>query len=127
QFLKSCLRSALFLTVYVVVGITVPCLARRWVTRDPRWIYFLNGLAAGVAVLIEAPGRQLELALYVFPRALESWWKLFAKKGYVRNVPHSDILLFMLSMGSLMTLYQNEKDTINSHYLSVMTRFFGQN
>jgi hypothetical protein len=59
QFVKSCLRSALFLTTYVVIGITVPCLLRRWITRDPRFIYFLNGLAAGTAVLIEAPGRQL--------------------------------------------------------------------
>lgn len=49
------------------------------------------------------------------------------KHGYARNVPHGDVWLFMLSMGTLMTLYQNEKDTISPHYLGVMTRFFGNN
>jgi hypothetical protein len=58
---------------------------------------------------------------------MESLWKTGIKNGWVKNVPHGDILLFMASMGSLMTLYQNEKDTISSHYLGVMTRFFGQN
>lgn len=69
----------------------------------------------------------LELGLYCLPRALESIWKTALKNGYVKNIPHGDILMFMASMGTLMTLYQNDKDTINSHYLSVMTRFFGQN
>lgn len=69
----------------------------------------------------------LELGLYCLPRGLESFWQTMIKNGKVKNVPYGDVLLFMASMGTLMTLYQNEKDTINSHYLSVMTRFFGQN
>ncbi|KAI8064784.1 uncharacterized protein B0P05DRAFT_554256 [Gilbertella persicaria] len=127
KFSISCLRSALFLTMYVVMGLSTPCTLRRVTGRDAPWIYAATGAVAGSMVAIEAPGRQLELGLYCLPRALESFWKTLLKSGKVRNIPHGDILLFMTSMGTLMTLYQNEKDTINSHYLSVMTRFFGQN
>lgn len=113
----------------------------------------LTGLVCGSMTMIEARGRQLgkkllgvhrsiglhlheltnffifssELGLYCLPRALESWWKCMVKWGYARNVPHGDVILFMGAMGSLMTLYQTEPDTINRHYLSVMTRFFGRN
>lgn len=89
--------------------------------------YVLNGLLAGSMTVIEVPGRQLEIGLYCLTRAIESFWKTLVKTGYAKNIPHGEIPLFMLSMGTLMTLYQNEKDTINPHYLSLMTRFFGQN
>ncbi|KAL7317587.1 hypothetical protein PS15m_003925 [Mucor circinelloides] len=127
KFTISCLRSALFLTMYVVMGLSTPCWLRRLTGTDRPWIYAATGAVAGSMVFIEAPGRQLELGLYCLPRALESLWKTLLKNGQVKNMPHGDILLFMASMGTLMTLYQNDKDTINSHYLSVMTRFFGQN
>ncbi|KAG0273531.1 hypothetical protein BGZ95_010662, partial [Linnemannia exigua] len=87
--------------------------------------YILNGLVAGTAVLIEAPGRQMELALYCLPRALETSWKLMMKRGLVRNIKNGDIALFSASMGVLMTLYQNEPSVINKHYLTVLTRIFG--
>ena len=69
----------------------------------------------------------IELGLYCLPRAIESWWMLAVKYGYARNIRNGDVALFMLAMGTLMTMYQNDKDTISSHYLSVMTRFFGHN
>lgn len=78
-------------------------------------------------MLIEAPGRQMELALYCLPRALETSWKLLMKRGLVRNIKNGDIALFSASMGVLMTLYQNEPSVINKHYLTVLTRIFGRN
>ncbi|GAB5586108.1 hypothetical protein Unana1_01008 [Umbelopsis nana] len=127
RFVKSCLRSALFLSCYVTIGFSTPCAVRPVVDKERHWIYVLTGLVCGSMTMIEARGRQLELGLYCLPRALESWWKCMVKWGYARNVPHGDVLLFMGAMGSLMTLYQNEPDTISRHYLSVMTRFFGRN
>ncbi|KAG0209487.1 hypothetical protein BGX33_005487 [Mortierella sp. NVP41] len=89
--------------------------------------HLLNGILAGFAVLIEAPGRQMELALYCLPRALETTWKLLLKRGLVRNIPYGDIALFSASMGVMMTLYQNDPGVINKHYLTVLTRVFGRN
>ncbi|RUO96091.1 hypothetical protein BC936DRAFT_142649, partial [Jimgerdemannia flammicorona] len=127
RFLQSTFRSALFLTCYVTFGMATPCVVRPAINREGHLIYVLAGVVAGVMVLVEAPGRRLELGLYCLPRALESFWRCMVKWGYARNVPHGDVLLFSAAMGVLMTLYQNEPDTIGPHYLSVMTRFFGRN
>ncbi|KAF9171968.1 hypothetical protein BGX21_010598 [Mortierella sp. AD011] len=127
RYTKSTLRSCLFLAVYVLAAFYVPCLSRRILGRESNLNYLLNGVVAGFAVLIEAPGRQMELALYCLPRALETAWKLMMKRGLVKNVPFGDIALFSASMGVVMTLYQNEPNMINKHYLSVLTRAFGRN
>ncbi|KAF9208510.1 hypothetical protein BGZ49_008594 [Haplosporangium sp. Z 27] len=127
HFIKSTLRSCMFLTLYVLAAFYVPCISRRILGRESNLNYIFNGIIAGFAVLIEAPGRQMELALYCLPRALETTWKLMQKRGLVKNVPFGDIALFSASMGVVMTLYQNEPNMINKHYLSVLTRVFGRN
>ncbi|KAG0307448.1 hypothetical protein BGZ98_000238 [Dissophora globulifera] len=127
RYVKSTLRSCLFLTAYVLAAFYVPCISRRIFQRETNINYLLNGLVAGFAVLIEAPGRQMELALYCLPRALETTWKLLLNRKLVRNIPHSEIALFCGSMGVMMTLYQNEPSVINKHYLTVLTRVFGRN
>ncbi|GJJ74702.1 hypothetical protein EMPS_07060 [Entomortierella parvispora] len=127
RYVKSTLRSVMFLTVYVLAAFYVPCLMRRVLQRESNLIYLFNGIVSGFAVLIEAPGRQMELALYCLPRALETTWKLLLKRGLVKNIPHGDIALFSASMGVMMTLYQNEPSVINKHYLTVLTRIFGRN
>ena len=48
-------------------------------------MYVVNGLVAGSMVLIEVPGRRLELGLYCLPRAVESLWNAYVKAGYVKN------------------------------------------
>ncbi|KAG0030497.1 hypothetical protein BGZ82_007404 [Podila clonocystis] len=127
RYVKSTLRSCLFLSVYVWAAFYSPCLLRRILGRETRATYIVNGLIAGLSVLIEAPGRQMELALYCLPRALETSWKLLAKRRVVRNMPHGDIALFCASMGVMMSIYQNDPSVINKHYLSVLTRVFGRN
>ncbi|KAI8369438.1 uncharacterized protein BYT42DRAFT_584481 [Radiomyces spectabilis] len=127
KFAISCLRSGLFLTMYVTMGLGSACTFRRIFEKERHWMYVLVGVVGGSMTLFEARGRQLELGLYCLPRAMEAFWKTMEKQGRIRNVRHGEIWLFMASMGVLMTLYQNEKDTISPHYLSVMTRFFGHN
>ncbi|KAJ1540095.1 hypothetical protein HK405_012003, partial [Cladochytrium tenue] len=72
--LRSTARSALFLTCYCTAANYLPCCARRWIGRDYMWMYYVNGLVSGAMVLIEAPGRRLELGMYCLPRAIESLW-----------------------------------------------------
>ncbi|KAF9583061.1 hypothetical protein BGW38_010333 [Lunasporangiospora selenospora] len=127
RYVRSTLRSCIFLAVYVTTAFFAPCVLRRVLRKESRFIYLFNGILSGLAVLIEAPGRQMELALYCLPRALETTWKLLLKRGFVRNIPNGDIALFCASMGVMMTLYQNDSSVINKHYLTVLTRVFGRN
>ncbi|KAI8061122.1 hypothetical protein BC940DRAFT_137480 [Gongronella butleri] len=127
KFAKSCTRSSFFLAMYVAMGFAAPCALRPIIGKERHWIYLSPGLVGGAMVMFEAQGRQLELGLYCLTRAMEGWWRTMVKNGHVKNVPHGDTLLFMLAMGTMMTIYQNDRDQIASHYLSILTRFFGNN
>ncbi|KAG5462133.1 MAG: hypothetical protein BJ554DRAFT_5571, partial [Olpidium bornovanus] len=69
-------------------------------------LYFVNGILAGLAVLIEPRKKRLELGLYCLPRALESAWKCGIEWGWLRNVAGGELIYSSLSMGVLMSLYQ---------------------
>ncbi|ORX61843.1 hypothetical protein DM01DRAFT_1331315 [Hesseltinella vesiculosa] len=127
KFVKSCARSSFFLAMYVSMGFATPCAIRPFTGKERHWIYLFPGLLGGAMVIFEAHGRQLELGLYCLTRAMEAWWRTMVKNGYAKNIRHGDTLLFMLSMGTMMTIYQTDKDLIASHYLSILTRFFGKN
>ena len=90
----------------------------RWVFTIKRTVHYNQHLTV-FCLLIEN-------ALYCTARAVESVWALALKNGHVKNVPHGDIFVFMLSMGFLMPVYQHDKEVIGSTYLNVMTRLFGE-
>ncbi|KAJ3099529.1 hypothetical protein HDU97_002972 [Phlyctochytrium planicorne] len=127
QFIKSTLRSTLFLTAYVTMSWCAPCYLRRAFGKESIWMYYVNGLMAGAMVLIEAPGRRLELGMYCLPRALESLWNCGVGYGWWRHVPHGEGIYFCLATGVLMTLYQKDPASIHDGYRKVMYRFFGIN
>ena len=57
-------------------------------------MFWLNGLLAGLAVLIEAKHRRGELAMYVLPKGLESAWVAARGKGLVfRTGKHGSALV----------------------------------
>ncbi|KAF9425418.1 hypothetical protein BGZ94_007535 [Podila epigama] len=124
---KSTLRSALFLTLYVFSCCNGPCLMRRVLGRERKFTYAFGGIMAGPAVLLEATGRQMELALYIGLRAIETSWNLMVKHGYAKNIVNGEIALFCGSMGVIMSIYQNNPSVIGKHYNMVLTRLFGRN
>ena len=126
-FIKSTLRSVLFLTMYVMTSWSTPCLFRNLRGKDEKWMYYVNGLLAGSMVLIEQPGRRLELGMYCLPRAIESLWNGWVSKGYVKDVPYGEAIYFSLSTGVLMSLYQQDPGSIHAGYRKFMYRFFGLN
>jgi len=125
--LKSVLRSSVFLTSYCTIAWAAPCFFRNMFKRDERWMYFVNGLMSGFCVVIEAPSRRLELALYVLPRAVESLWNVCSKYGLVRSVPNGEAIVFMIGTSIITTLYQQDPESIDDHYRKVITRFLGVN
>ncbi|KAJ3108994.1 hypothetical protein HK100_003371, partial [Physocladia obscura] len=75
--------------------------------------YYVNGMLCGATVLIEAPGRRLELGLYCLPRALESLWNCGVKWGWWRHIPNGELIYFSFMTGILMTLYQKDPASIH--------------
>ena len=135
---KSILQSTLFLSLYVTSAWALPCLLRRIVGRDQKWMYYFNGICAGSMVLIEQPGRRLELGMYCLPRAIESLWNSWVSKGYCKNINNGssslinnlflgESLYFSLACGIMMSLYQFEPGSIHKAYRSILHRLYGIN
>lgn len=126
SMILSTLRSVLFLSCYVTTAWSLPCLLRVIWGKDERWMYYskryisyhtVNGILAGCMVLIEQPGRRLELGMYVLPRALES---LFLAKW--EGIRYGETIYFSLATGILMSLYQNDPGSIHPGKASSFSR-----
>ncbi|RKP26232.1 hypothetical protein SYNPS1DRAFT_14468 [Syncephalis pseudoplumigaleata] len=127
RFIKSTLRSSLFLSSYVTMAWIVPCVLRYTFKRERIWFYYLNGILSGLCAIIDAPGRRIELGMYCLPRALESFWKCGVQWGWWRNIKNAEVVYFSMAMGILMSIYQTAPESIQGGYRDVMTRCFGKN
>jgi len=112
-------RSTVFLASFVSLYQLVICLHRKVSSKDQRFIYFFAGIVSSLSILFEKKGRRSELALYVLPRALDSWYIQLYEKKWLGSVPGGELILFCLSMGGLMYFFHNEPDTMSSalHWL----------
>ncbi|KAI6214661.1 hypothetical protein M3Y94_00294900 [Aphelenchoides besseyi] len=69
--------------------------------------YMAGFVGSLVAILLEEPKRQSMLTLYLTNLASESVFLQLRNRGYVRNLPHGQSLLFSIGLGVLM--YFKEK------------------
>ena len=123
----SSLRSSMFLTAYVTVALSTPCIFRKIFGSDKPWQYFFSGFLSGAMVFIEVPGRRLELALYCLPRAVESAWNCGVKWKYWNNLHGGEAFYFSIASGILMCLYQQDPESIHEGYRKIMLRLIGVN
>jgi hypothetical protein len=110
--LAGMVRSTLFLTWFVTSYQGAICVMRQFVRNEHRFQYFVAGLVASLAILIEKKSRRSELALYVLPRAMESLYLLLLDRGFVPHVPFGEVLLFASSVSGLMFFYDHRADRI---------------
>lgn len=141
SYLKTTARSTLFLTIYVTIVWATPCFSRNLFGTERRLGYYMNGAMAGLAVMLESPGRQLELAYYCLPRAMESLWREGITRGYWKPLQiykalgmagaqkgsGGEVGFFVLATGVLMALYQMERGDVSGVYRKMLTRLFGVN
>ena len=74
-------------------------------TAQPQRVIVLKstiGLVASGSILIEKKSRRSELALYVMPRAVDSFVLALTKRRWVPSVKFGEVILFSLCMGGLM-------------------------
>ncbi len=76
-------------------------------------------------VILEQKPRRIELALFVLSHALRSTWRTLVEMGVVRNVPHANVWLFVISMGVIMHSYISHPSLLRRTYLSMFRWFFG--
>ncbi|KAJ2847749.1 hypothetical protein GGI22_005892, partial [Coemansia erecta] len=124
---KSSARSSVFFTLIVLAIINGSCVVRSLLGHDSFYGYLFTGAVSGLTVLIEAPSRRTELAMYCFLRAIENVWDVGVKRNWWKHIRHAEVALFSAAMGIMMTIYQNDPTTIGITYHSILTRIFGKN
>eukprot|EP01097_Dermamoeba_algensis_P010098 TRINITY_DN730_c0_g1_i1.p1 TRINITY_DN730_c0_g1~~TRINITY_DN730_c0_g1_i1.p1 ORF type:complete len:271 (-),score=56.92 TRINITY_DN730_c0_g1_i1:240-1052(-) len=79
--LQSVLRSVAFISSFVGLQQTLFCLHRKFFKEDSSRTYFFFGLISSFcSIWLEEKGKREELALYVLPRALDSFLTILLSK-----------------------------------------------
>jgi hypothetical protein len=81
---------------------------RNLAARDHKLMYWLAGLVASGAILIERKPRRAELALYVLPRAADSLYQIMVHHRLLARLPQGEAVLFAAGMGVLMYFYERK-------------------
>ncbi|KAF4139375.1 hypothetical protein GN958_ATG11276 [Phytophthora infestans] len=118
----AALCSSAFLTSYQTAVKLVVCTARNAFHRDLAATSLAAGVASGGALFFEHTKRRFELMLYCFPRALDIVWQLLKRRGLVRYVKHSEVVLFCLYMSLIMS---SPARYFKPTYLRILRFIFG--
>ena len=116
---KDIVRSALFISVYIASFQFFCCFSRNIRQRTDKWNVIFASFLCSFSVLIEHSRRRTELALYLFPRFLESLFLYLQKKKLVKAIPNGEVLVFATAMGIIMYSMHFEVENINSNYLNI--------
>eukprot|EP00249_Psilotum_nudum_P016617 c25909_g1_i1 orf=451-2100(-) len=123
---KGAVRSTSFISAFVGIYQGIVCLQRRIVTKDHKFVYWFAGAAAALSVLIEKKSRRAELALYVFPRAADSWWYILVNRHLLPDIKYAEVALFCLCMGGIMYYLEHEPSTMAPFLRGLIRRFLSR-
>lgn len=88
----------------------------------------IGTLPTGLALAIEKKSRRIEISLYCFARAVESFFICTRDAGYLPeslNLKRADVVIFSISTAIIMHCYEQEREVFRSKYLNVLDWVFG--
>ncbi|CAG8495434.1 8895_t:CDS:10 [Funneliformis mosseae] len=113
------IRSSTFLATFVASYQSHICLHRNIIKYfnvkwDSKYLYWWAGFSSALAIFIEHKNRRADLALYVLPKAAESWYKIMCQKNWIFELHRTaDVWFFSVAMGIIMTAYQHEPESLS--------------
>jgi len=113
-FMENMVRSCVFLAGYCSAAWYSACLVHRILPKVgvSRLSLMLHTWIAGLFVMLERPGRQVELALYCSTYALDSVYKFFKTTELGKTFRLPLRLIIVLSMSALAHCYYNQPSFI---------------
>lgn len=69
----------------------VICMHRKVASKDHKLVYWVAGGISALSVLLEKKSRRGELALYVLPRACDSWWYILVNRHLLPNIKNAEV------------------------------------
>lgn len=124
RIIFNIMRSSLFLGVYCSVAWLAFCFAQKMSNvQGPTWVRYHIALS-GLACLIEAKSRRIELAMYCAPHALSCAVNEAIKYNklplWLIKLKYHDIFIFCLASAIMAFCFRNEPKSIRSSFLFLM-------
>jgi hypothetical protein len=85
----------------------------------------LPGFLTCLSLFAEDKKRRVELALYVLPKAMDSFWSIGRRKGYIPRIPQGDLVLASSGLAMVMGCYRNQPDKLSGLVRSLLYQFTG--
>lgn len=127
------LKSGAFLATFVTLYQYQICMHRQWVIKNGfRWnskyLYYLAGFFCSYpSIFLEDKKRRSELALYVLPKAIQSFYLIAYSHHWIFKLKYFEVLMASTAMGIIMSFYQQEPDVLSSFVRKIMFQFFQKN
>lgn len=121
-------RSSLFLSAYCSSAWMWTCVLFRILKKCSIPLVAMGTFPTGLALAIEKKSRRMEISLYCFARAIESFFTCMADAGLLpesKKVKRADVIVFSLSTAIIMHCYAREREVFRSKYLNVLDWVFG--
>ncbi|CAD8112016.1 unnamed protein product [Paramecium sonneborni] len=119
-------KSVLFVSLYVAICKYALCKLKNIRQKVDGLNPALAASVACSALFLESEGRRQEIALFIFPKSLETAWRLLKKRGYVSSIKGWELFLFGLAMGIINYFYHYDDAAIKSTYLTIFKNFWGK-
>ena len=126
SFTNAC-RSSVFLGVFVSLYQAMTCVHRNVILYTPikfesKFLYYIYGLICSTSIFIEHKNRRSELALYVFPKSVESLYHVLYQRKWMIRVPYFEVGMFSVGMGLLIGFFQTEPQIISNFVFRLFWR-----
>ena len=118
------ITSSLFVASYVALFWYFMCISKNCRHRTDKYNIIIASAISSLAILFEPSKRRTELALYLFPRFLESIWMYLKRNNYVKPIVNGEIIIIAISLGIIMSCYKMD-EKLDSRYLNIFKKFLG--
>uniref|UniRef100_A0A0A9GC15 Transmembrane protein 135 N-terminal domain-containing protein n=1 Tax=Arundo donax TaxID=35708 RepID=A0A0A9GC15_ARUDO len=121
-------RSSLFLSVYCASAWAWICTLFRIFQSCNTPLVVLGTFPTGLALFIEKKSRRIEISLYCFTRAIESFFTCMTDAGLcppILQIKRADVVVFSMATSIIMHCYAQEREVFHSKYLNVLDWVFG--
>ncbi|KAI8908767.1 hypothetical protein DFJ77DRAFT_473245 [Powellomyces hirtus] len=121
-------RSSVFLSVFVAGYQQLACRYRDLIShtilsRDSKLAYWFFGFFASASIFIEQRKRRTELAMYVLPRGIDSFYKILRNRDLAPRIKYFEIFMFSMGMGIIISFFQTEPEAISGLLYKALRRF----
>ena len=83
-------------------------------------------MISSLTIFIEQKKKRAELAMFVFPKAIQSLYLTMIDKKYLISLPGLEVVSFAGALSVIMSLYQTEPQDISSLLYKIMLQVIGE-